>query len=142
MNRLHAVAMVVVFVCALSLAWNRIPARAWAAETIQVIKIAHQDRSALIKVNNGALRVVHVGDSVAPYGRIEMIDKERIVFKNKKLEKNIIIVKNGKQAVEHIARINTTARPLEMNIRNNQGVDGNIVQTDQGNPAKGMKVKK
>lgn len=89
------------------------PAFAWAEESIRIVKIASQDQSVLIDSNDSTLRVVHVGDTVAPYGTIVSIAEEQVVFRNAKVGTAILHFVHGQQSLERVTKINPSPqRPV------------------------------
>lgn len=110
MTRMHAFAIMVVLVCAAELYLNCLPENAWADEKNQIVKIASQDQSILIKSASGVLRVVHVGDIVEPFGTIQSIYQQQVVFKNAKAETVVLLFKNGKQRLQRISKVNPSSQ--------------------------------
>lgn len=49
-------------------------------EKLKVIKLSAADQSAVIRGEDGKLKVVSTGQSLAPYGRITVIEEDCIVF--------------------------------------------------------------
>ena len=132
MSRTHAVVAVVIFVCAMGLISSSFPNYAWGQEGIQVIKIDPQGQSALIRTEAGPLRVIHLGDTIVHSGKVEMIEKERVVFKNEKLEKIIFKLSNGKQTIQRIGKIDTSSQPPVMHTTTTTDVDGGRVRSTEG----------
>jgi hypothetical protein len=132
MRGIHAVAMMVGCALLLVSVWGLFANKACALETIQVIKIDAQGHSALIRTAAGTLRVIHAGEPVAPYGNVEMIDKDRIVIRNKKLEKIILTLHNGRQIIQRTGKIDAASRHPIISVTSTTGVGDNAAQTGQG----------
>lgn len=82
---------------------------AHAGEDLNVLKIDPDEQSAVVKTADDHLKVIQQGDELEPYGRILSISAERIVFMNKKAEKTILVLANGKQTTRRIGKINASA---------------------------------
>lgn len=85
-----------------------LPLPCHAAESknhIKIIKIAAEENSAVIRKANGSMMLVHVGDQLAPYGKVTAISANRIVFKTNLAEFIIIELENGVQKIQQISKV-------------------------------------
>lgn len=110
MTRTIAVAMLAVCLWYASPTRGCLPGQAWAEEADRIVRIASQDQSVLIESGAGLLRVVHVGDTVAPYGEILSIDQTRVVLRNDQAETLIISIVDGEQKVQRISKVGPSPR--------------------------------
>jgi len=77
-------------------------------ESIHILRIIEQDEKAMIKVPDGRMQILKVGDSVGRNGKVIEIVEGRIVIEeeiDKGVETVIIRFENGKQRVERIRKI-------------------------------------
>lgn len=131
MARLFAIATLVVCLWSAEFTWNCCAGEARAGEVNRIIKIAAQDQSVLVESGAGVLRVVHVGDSLAPYGQVQSIDQTRIVFKNAEAETLIITFINGEQMLQRVSKTGSSPHmPLVKTITN--GGDGAVASEAAG----------
>jgi hypothetical protein len=76
-------------------------------ESIQIMKIIEQDGKAMIKLPDGRMHILKVGDSIGKSGRVTEIVEGRIVIEEK-TEKGpetvIIRFGNGEQRIERIRK--------------------------------------
>ena len=77
-------------------------------EGIQIVRILDQDEKAMIKLPDGRMHILKVGDSVGKNGKVIEIVEGRIVIEEraeKGPETVIIRFENGKQRIERIRKI-------------------------------------
>ncbi|MDA8140218.1 MAG: hypothetical protein M0036_16345 [Desulfobacteraceae bacterium] len=74
-------------------------------DSVQIIKIADDAQSALIKQKNGKMKVVHVGDKIENFGTLQNITKDRVSMKTAQGEVVIISLQNGKPTVQRIQKL-------------------------------------
>jgi hypothetical protein len=87
---------------------------ALAIEKIKVIKISAPDKSAVIKIAAGSLKLIRVGADVEGLGKVVEIAEGLIVLEvkgDKRNEQIIIRLENGKQTIERIRTV-TDEKPL------------------------------
>jgi hypothetical protein len=76
-------------------------------ESIQILRIIEQDEKAMIKLPDGRMHILKVGDSVGKNGKVVEIIEGRIVIEEKTdkgPETVIIRFENGKQRIERIRK--------------------------------------
>jgi hypothetical protein len=77
-------------------------------ESIQILRILDQEEKAMIKLPDGKMHILKVGDLVGKKGKIVEIVEGRIVIEertDKGSETVIIRFENGKQKIERIRKV-------------------------------------
>ena len=115
------VLMMIFLICQFFLIKN-----ARADEIPEIIKIASQEHTALIKSATGQPRVIHQGDLFSPYGKVAAISDNRIVLTNRKAETVILQLKNNKTHVQRIQKLNTSVSTPIMQVTSNSGLKSNM----------------
>jgi hypothetical protein len=88
-------------------------AKILSVDSIQVIKIAPQDKRAIIKTSDGIMRIIQAGETLQaenktasiPGLRVDDISTDRIVIQEKKANGTStvnIILQNGNQRIERV----------------------------------------
>jgi hypothetical protein len=76
-------------------------------ESIQILRIIEEDGKAIIKLADGRMHILKVGDSIGKNGKVIEIVEGRIVI-DERMEKGpetvIIRLENGKQRIERIRK--------------------------------------
>ncbi len=89
---------------------SMLPECGYAQQDIpEIVKISSEADRAVIRNDEGRLRVIRPGDRITPYGKVLAISKQRIVLKNEKAEIVIINIENGKQSIQRVGKINKAA---------------------------------
>ena len=86
---------------------GEIKAQQITVESIQILRIIEQEEKAMIKLPDGRMHILKVGDSIGKNGKVIEIVEGRIVFEEKTekgLETVIIRFENGKQRIERISK--------------------------------------
>jgi hypothetical protein len=77
-------------------------------ESIQILRIIEQDEKAMIKLTDGRMHILKVGDPIGKSGKVTEIVEGRIVIEEK-TEKGpetvIIRFEDGKQTIERIRKV-------------------------------------
>jgi ribosomal protein L24 len=79
-----------------------------AAYPLQVLKISAQDARAVVKTSEGKTVVIKPGTDLGAAGKVVEIAADRVVLEEKsgvEVEKVIIRLKDGKQSVERMTKI-------------------------------------
>ena len=74
-------------------------------KSLQVLKISASDQRAVVKLSDGNMRIIKVGDSVGEKGNVTEIAPGRIVIEDMTeggIETIIIRLQDGKQNIERI----------------------------------------
>ena len=90
-----------------SVASAKEPAKLISVDMIQVVKIAAQDKRAVIKTPEGKTQIIKPGDSLGANGKVTEIAVDRVVVEEKKgneTEKVIVRLVDGKQKVERFKK--------------------------------------
>jgi hypothetical protein len=77
-------------------------------ESIHILRIIEQDEKAMIKLPDGRMHVLKVGDLVGKNGKVTEIVEGRIVIEEKTdkgPETVVIRFENGKQRIERIRKV-------------------------------------
>ena len=93
------------FILAVSV--GEIRAQEITVESIHILRIIEQDEKAMIKLPDGRMHILKVGDSIGKKGRVIEIVEGRIVIEErteKGPETVIIRFENGKQRIERIRK--------------------------------------
>lgn len=98
-------------------------ARAHAADDFKVLKIDPDEKAAVVKTSDGALKIIRQGDELEPHGQIISISTGCLVFRNNKAEKTILTLTNGKQTIQRTGKINTAPRKSVVTITTSTGTD-------------------
>ncbi len=80
---------------------------AGGVDELHILKISARDERAVIKTPDGKMHIIRIGDQIGENGRVVEIAKDRIVIeeeREKKSEKVIIRLENGKQRIERITK--------------------------------------
>ena len=78
-----------------------------ARESFQVLKVSASDQRAVVKLPDGTLRIIKMGDSVGGKGKVTDITHGRVVIEDMTeggIETIIIRLQDGKQNIERIRR--------------------------------------
>jgi hypothetical protein len=91
----------------LAISVGEIRAQEITVESIQILRIIEQDEKAMIKLADGKMHILKVGDSIGRSGKVTEIVEGRIVI-DEKTDKGpetvIIRFENGKQRIERIRK--------------------------------------
>ncbi len=83
------------------------PAYSLSFKTLKVFKLSAADQSAVVRVEDGALKLVTVGQALDPYGKITAIGQDRIIFERigvQGKEIYILRVEDNRQQIQKITR--------------------------------------
>jgi hypothetical protein len=86
---------------------SEIKAQQVTVESIRILRIIEQDERAMIKLPDGRMHILKVGDSIGKSGKVIEIVEGRIVIEErteKGPETVIIRFENGKQRIERISK--------------------------------------
>ncbi len=86
---------------------GEIKAQEITVESIHILRIIEQDEKAMIKLPDGRMHILKVGDPIGKNGKVIEIVEGRIVIEErteKGPETVIIRVENGKQRIERIRK--------------------------------------
>jgi hypothetical protein len=106
MQRLKLLLILIAFFSVSSLI-NCTQVHADLLDNIQIIKIAPKDERAIVKMPEGEMKIIRVGDQIGDSGKIVEITKGRVIVEEKRekgIETVIIRLENGKQTIERIKR--------------------------------------
>ena len=76
-------------------------------DTIHLLKISSQDERAIVKMEDGSMKIIKPGDVIGKRGKVVEITAGRVVFEEnteKGIETVIIRLENGKQRIERIKK--------------------------------------
>jgi hypothetical protein len=106
--------------------------------SIKIIKIAAEENSAVVQKANGSMMLVHVGDQLAPYGKVTAISANRIVFKSDMAEVIIVKLEKGVQRTQRIGKVGLKdaahQSPVYRVISNTKASNGGAMEV--GSPKK------
>ena len=86
---------------------SEIRAQEISIESIQILRILDQEEKAMIKLSDGRIHILKVGDAVGKKGKVNEIVEGRIVIEErteKGPETVIIRFESGKQTIERIRK--------------------------------------
>ena len=104
-NMRFSISILAMFILAVSV--GEIRAQEITVESIHILRIIEQDEKAMIKLPDGRMHILKVGDSIGKKGRVIEIVEGRIVIEErteKGPETVIIRFENGKQRIERIRK--------------------------------------
>ena len=104
-NMRFSISIWAIFVLAVSV--GEIKAQEITVESIHILRIIEQDEKAMIKLPDGRMHILKVGDSIGKGGKVIEIVEGRIVIEQKTdkgIETVIIRFENGKQRIERIRK--------------------------------------
>ena len=105
-NMRFSISILAMFILAVSV--GEIKAQEITVESIHILRIIEQDERAMIRLPDGSMHILKVGDSMGKNGKVTEIVEGRIVIEEKTdrgPETVIIRFENGKQRIERIRKI-------------------------------------
>ncbi len=88
---------------------------AMSVSDLKIIKISARDERAVVKIRDGTLRVIKVGDAIGTQAKVMAIATGRVVIQEvtpRGMETVIIRLENGEQRVERIRKVRAAQPPL------------------------------
>jgi hypothetical protein len=104
-NMRFSISILAMFILAVSV--GEIRAQEITVESIHILRIIEQDEKAMIKLPDGRMHILKVGDSIGKKGKVIEIVEGRIVIEErteKGPETVVIGFENGKQKIERIRK--------------------------------------
>ena len=104
-NMRFSISILAILILALSV--GEIKAQEITVESIHILRIIEQDEQAMIKLPDGRMHILKVGNSIGKNGKVIEIVEGRIVIEertDKGSETVIIRFENGKQRIERIRK--------------------------------------